>query len=118
MGGPPESDRGSPTILGPDDFQGNRLLRPGTWVVAFLADWCPFCRDFAPKIFGAGGQGYQIAGANVSEPDSLLWDVFGIEVIPTVIVFRNGSVVFRADGRFGEGLNEHDVEEIVRAARG
>ena len=112
------SERGSPATLGSDDFDGSRLVRSGTWVVAFLADWCPFCRSFAPRILAAVGQGYEIAKADVSDAHSPLWGVFGIEVIPTVIVFRDGSVVFRADGRVGEGLNEHDVEEIVHAARG
>lgn len=115
---PSKSGRAPLAILGPDDFRGLRLARLGTWIVAFLADWCSFCRRFAPKIFATVGPEFEVAWADVSRSDNPLWDVFGIEVIPTVIVFRNGSVVFRADGRFGEGLNEHDVEEIVRAARG
>lgn len=118
MGEPSRALQAPPAILGPDDFHGARLNRLGTWAVAFLADWCPFCRGFGPKLFAIPREGFEVARADVSPADSPLWDIFGIEVIPTVIVFRNGSAIFRADGRFGEGLDSSDLAEIVRAALG
>jgi thiol-disulfide isomerase/thioredoxin len=116
--GEPSKGAPPPVILGPNDFHGARLDRFGMWVVAFLADWCPFCRSFGPRLFAISGQGFEVAWADVSRADSPLWDVFEIEVIPTVIIFRNGSVVLRVDGRFGEGLDTPDLAEILRAAVG
>jgi thiol-disulfide isomerase/thioredoxin len=99
--------------LGAEAFQGDRLQRPGTWAVAFLADWCPFCRAFAPKFDAlAGGGSYQIARGDVTDYDSPLWDAFHLEVVPTVVVFREGVPGFRRDGQLGRGLSDADLAAI------
>lgn len=102
--------------LGPDDFREAELRRGGRWAVAFLADWCPFCRRFAPEFATLDPRGFGLAWADVSSPESPLWDRFQIEVIPTVIVFRDHRVVFRADGRSGIGLLSEDLAAIESAA--
>ncbi|MFI5413231.1 MAG: protein disulfide isomerase family protein, partial [Candidatus Lutacidiplasmatales archaeon] len=44
------------------DFRKTQLLRDGTWVVAFLADWCPFCRSFRPEFSPLeAGSGFRVA---------------------------------------------------------
>lgn len=91
-------------------------MRPGTWAVAFLADWCPFCRRFAPEFARLAGHGFHLAMADVSSEESPLWERFSIEVIPTVVLFRNGNSVFRADGRYMEALDSNDLAEISAAA--
>jgi thioredoxin 1 len=102
--------------LGAEAFHGRRLNRSGTWAVAFLADWCPFCRRFVPEFAALAGHGFGIAVADVTSDQSPLWEQFGIEVIPTVIVFRNGTATFRADGRYMEGLDSQDLDAISGAA--
>lgn len=97
----------------PDAFEGNRLRRPGTWAVGFLANWCPFCRAFSPKLEALSKSGpYHVAFADVSDERSPLWDVFGIDVVPTVVVFRDGAAIFRRDGRLGRGLSDGDFNAI------
>lgn len=103
-------------VIDPGAFRGAELARPGTWVVAFLADWCPFCRAFYPPFAALDRRGFELARADLTSMDSGLWDRFRIEVVPTVLVFREGKVVYRADGRCGEGLGPRDLEEIARAA--
>lgn len=102
--------------FGSEEFDGQRLRRPGTWVVAFMADWCPFCRRFAPQFEQLAGAGpYQIAMGDVTNEDSPLWDTFEIQVIPTVVVFRDGAPVFRRDGRYLRGLGEKDLTAVREA---
>ncbi|HTW77045.1 MAG TPA: thioredoxin family protein [Thermoplasmata archaeon] len=94
-------------------FDGERLRRPGTWAVAFLADWCPFCRAFAPKFDTlAGGGNYQIARGDVTDENSPLWDAFHLDVVPTVIVFHDGVASFRKNGQLGRGLSDADLATI------
>ncbi|MGI0129717.1 MAG: thioredoxin family protein [Thermoplasmata archaeon] len=102
--------------LGADAFDGTRLDRSGTWVVAFLAGWCGFCRSFEPKFESLRGGGpYEIAVADLTDEESPLWERFDVDVVPSVAVFREGALVFRRDGRLGWGLGKGDLD-AVRAA--
>jgi len=103
--------------VGADAFRGDQLLRKGTWIVAFLADWCPFCRRFRPQFSTLeGAAAFRVAVGDVSSEESPLWDVFRIEVVPTIVVFRDGRPVFRVDGILGEGLSEANLHEARSAA--
>ncbi len=95
-------------------FSGTTLNRPGTWAIAFLADWCGYCREFAPEFASLGSEHVHLAVGDVSQYSSPLWDLFGVEVVPTVIVFRDGRPVHRFDGRPSEGLGAEDVERLRR----
>jgi thioredoxin 1 len=98
-------------------FQGQRLERPGTYIVVFAADWCPFCRSFLPTFARLEGRGpFRIARADVTDIDSPLWDRFEIRVVPTMLLFRNGTLATRFDGVAGVGLGERDAERARAAA--
>ena len=102
--------------VGSEAFQGEEFGRPGLWAVAFLADWCPFCRAFAPKFEALGGTGSaKVVMADLTSEETPLWERFSIEVVPTVIVFRDGTPVLRKDGQLGRGLSDADMTAI-RAA--
>jgi thioredoxin 1 len=102
--------------IGPEAFRGARLERPGTWIVAFLADWCPFCRELEPLVSALAGAGsFGVLVADLTSLESQLWDRFGVEVVPTIVVFREGRPIFRADGVAGEGLGPGAVA-AARAA--
>jgi len=100
-----------------DAFRGNRLLRDGTWVVAFLADWCPFCQRFRPQFSTLDGAGaFRVAIGDVTSEGSPLWEDFRIDVVPMVVVFHDGHEVFRAESALGQGLPKGSVEAIRSAA--
>ena len=101
--------------VGVDAFAHGRLLRDGTAVVAFLADWCPFCDEFVPHFARLARPGVRLLVADVTDDDSPLWERFSVSIVPTVIVFRDGVPSFRADGRSGEGLGPDDLRRIVSA---
>lgn len=98
-------------------FEKGRLRRDGTWVVAFYAEWCPFCRRFRPEFEALdGGTAFRTAIGDVSSEVSPLWDDFAIEVVPTVIVFRDGRPVFRVDSVEGFGPPPHALDRARAAA--
>jgi thioredoxin 1 len=104
--------------VGAEAFEDDRLRRPGTWIVGFLADWCPFCRAFAPHLESLGAPpGRGVLLADVTDESSPLWERFGVDVVPTVIVFRDGRPIFRRDGHLGRGLGESDIRAIDEAAK-
>jgi len=87
-----------------DAFRNGLLLRKGTWVVAFLADWCPFCQRFRPEFSALnGGDDFQTAVGDLTSEESPLWEDLKIEVVPTLVVFRDGRPAFRVDGVLGFG---------------
>ncbi len=97
-------------------FRGTELKRPGRWGVAFLADWCPFCRAFRPRFEDLEGKvEASLALADVTPEDSPLWDSFSIEVVPTVALFEDGKLVWRRDGKPMVGLGPEDLEDLRRA---
>ena len=98
-------------------FQGRRLLRDGTWLVAFLADWCPFCQAFRPSFEALdGGSAFRTGAADLTDDASPLWDDFGIEVVPALVVFSNGRPVFRRESDFGVGLPDDALDQARAAA--
>lgn len=110
---------GSLPRIGHAEFDGDRLSLPGTVAVAFLADWCPFCRRFEPEFAALDpGTAYRRVVADLTSEESPLWDRFRVEIVPTVIVYRDGREIFRRDGIAGRGLARRDLEAIDAAARG
>ena len=104
--------------LSSGDFENGRLRREGTWLVAFLADWCPFCRRFRPTFAVVdGGSTFRTRVADVTSESSELWEMFEIDVVPTVLVFREGAPVVRVDSIPGFGLPPGGLEHAVAAAR-
>ena len=109
---------GEPEKVGPEVFRGDRLLRPGVVGVAFLADWCPFCRAFAPAFAGLGRSGsWTVLVADVTDDESPLWDRFHLDVVPAIMVFRSGRSTFRRDGVLGVGLGPGDLTALETALR-
>ena len=104
-------------VVGASAFDGPRLLRPGVVVVAFLADWCPHCDRFLPEVERLAGEGLTVLRADVSDEESPLWDRFRVEIVPTLLVFRHGSEIFRADGTPGVGLRRAEVDGVANVAR-
>ena len=100
--------------LGPPDFEGQRLKQHGTMAVLFLASWCPFCRQFRPTFEAAAKpSNTPWAWVDVSEDDSIFWETFGLDVVPTVVVFKNSEAVFRRDGERGRGLSQNVIRETI-----
>ncbi len=95
------------------DFEGELLRRDGDWAICFAADWCSFCRHFL-KLFEAldVSRAFHVAAGDVTNMDTPLWEDFSIEVVPTIVAFRNGAAVQRWDGVYGVGLTANDLASL------
>ena len=97
----------------PQEFHDGRLERSGEYVVCFHATWCGFCREFLPEFRARERpEGPRLALADVGGPVGPLWEEFGLEVIPTLVAFRDGAPVARRDGVLGEGLGPADLDAM------
>lgn len=91
-------------------------------IVLFYADYCPYCRQFK-EIFESKEEelqkyekyrGLVFAESNITDDNNPLWERCTIEVVPTIIRFKNSRTIKRKDGVLGKGLTEKDLEMMVR----
>ncbi len=104
--------------LDPAAFEGERLVsEPGLVAVCFHADWCGFCARFLPLFDGRARKAHvPFALVDLSSEDDPRWEAFGVKVVPTVILFKDGTPVWRADAPLGVGLFEGDIDRLLAAA--
>jgi thioredoxin 1 len=96
------------------DFVEGKLNRAGLIMVMFYADWCPFCMVFKPQFekFAEKGNG-DCGEYNISHYEDPLWEQFQIKVVPSILVFKDGEIVKRKDGRLFRGLHKSDLDELM-----
>jgi thiol-disulfide isomerase/thioredoxin len=108
----PKLDYGVPVL---DEAElDDRIVDADTLVVAFYADWCGFCRAFAPTFReNADELPGEVVAANISSESDPRWSRFGVDAVPTLVAFRQGEPVARRDARPGRGLDESDLDAIA-----
>jgi len=90
------------------------LDRDESLIVAFYADWCGFSRAFLPTYAERADElPLPAAAANVSDEASPLWTRFDVDAVPTLVAFRDGEEVARADARPGQGLDGDDLDRLT-----
>jgi thioredoxin 1 len=91
---------------------GAQIEKTGITLVDFWAEWCGPCRMFAP-IFEAASQKYpEITFGKVdTEAQQQLADEAGISSIPTLMVFRDGILLYNNPG----ALPAEALDEIISA---
>ncbi|OGR44718.1 MAG: hypothetical protein A2X35_05300 [Elusimicrobia bacterium GWA2_61_42] len=102
------------TITTKDDF--DRDLGSGSEsFMLFYSAWCPFCTMFLPA-FEKAAAGGPAAFVKVSTDDlPELEEAFAVEVVPTVLFFKDGKLKKRLDGALGRGLTEENLKDFIKA---
>lgn len=81
--------------------------------VLFYASWCPFSQEFLP-IFEKFAEGKTQSCIRVKTDDkATLCEEYSIDVVPTLIFFKNGKVARRLDGIQGIGLDEKQLMDFI-----
>ena len=91
---------------------GTQIEKTGITLVDFWAEWCGPCRMFAP-IFEVASEKYpEITFGKVdTEAQQQLADEAGISSIPTLMVFRDGILLYNNPG----ALPAEALDEIISA---
>jgi thioredoxin 1 len=82
--------------------------------VDFWAEWCGPCRMFAPVYEKLAEENSDIVFGKVdTEAQEQLAAEFNIMSIPTLMIFKDQTVVFAQPGALGE----HSLRELIGKAR-
>ncbi len=78
-----------------NSFENDVLRADKPVLVDFWAQWCPYCRRIAPAFDKVGEQYADtlIAGKINYDEEPQLIQRFGIDTIPTLLLFKNGEVI-------------------------
>ena len=84
-------------------------------IVDFLAEWCGPCRQFGPIFERVSEKHPDITFATVdTDAEQELSAMAGIRSIPTLMMFRDGVMLFNQAGAAPESA----LEDIIAQARG
>ncbi|MBO5037518.1 MAG: thioredoxin [Clostridia bacterium] len=98
-------------VITSENFEAEVLKSEKPVLVDFWATWCGPCRMIAPIVEQIADENEDIKVCKVDVDDQPeLTSSFGIQSIPTLIVFKNGEIVNKAVG----ARSKEDILAMVK----
>ena len=98
-----------------DDFEQEIIKAETPALVDFWAAWCGPCRAIAPVVEELAKDyagKLKVAKMNVDE-NSKTPVKYGIQAIPTLILFKNGNVVDQITGAVSKNQIENSIKKML-----
>ena len=106
------------TWIGKQELEQRVSKSDRSHVLIFAAKWCGYCNRFLQIVdaYAATPEPFDVLLVDTDSGDGSLWEDYDINVVPTIVVYRDGKQMFKKQGRFGAGLGVADLEEALKEA--
>ena len=105
---------GVKSVAGKKEFEAAVPGSKGPVLACFTTDWCPYCVRFRKPLRSHPGRaGVEMVEVDISDEDDPMWEEMRIDVVPTIVLFRDGKEVARVNGTLGKGLSRKDLNSLL-----